>query len=51
MKKKALEKEQKKKDFAPVITHKPKASSSMFFSHNSALGPPYRVIICILLTN
>lgn len=45
MKKALKKKEQKEKDFKPVITHKPKASSGMFFSHNMALGPPYRILL------
>ncbi|KAL9654489.1 hypothetical protein ABK040_010509 [Willaertia magna] len=29
----------------PMIVHKPKESSGLFFSHNVALGPPYRILL------
>lgn len=38
-------KQQKNNTLKPIITHKPKPSSSMFFSHNTALGPPYRILL------
>ena len=43
VKEEILKKEESK--IKPMITHKPKEASSMFFSHNMALGPPYRILL------
>ena len=42
---KSGQKRKKKRDDAPDVKHVEATSSSLFFKHNSALGPPYSVLV------
>ncbi len=51
-KKREQQEEIETKQVVPIKTKKPEITSQMFFSYNTALGPPYRVCIspfCIIL--